>query len=80
MVGVTSNAPTTAPAPSPPEDAKQLPQWCRDFSEFVVKQLRLRPIANTAVASIYMFSPDGAVWEIKIDNAGALSSTKVKDA
>lgn len=79
--------------PSPPRiasvpdgisvDAKGMPRFdtflafMRSFRESLVSELRVRTPDNQVKSSLLLSSPDGTVYEIKVDDLGVVSAVAV---
>jgi len=61
--------------PTPPEGYDR--EYFR-FSFSLIERTLLRTVGtNEAVGSIMLQAPNGSVWKVAIDNAGALTTTSV---
>lgn len=67
--------------PDPPTvDIKTLdkiPTWARSLYAVLSREFSDRTPDLQARDSVLLTAPNGSVWEIKVDNTGTLSSTKV---
>ena len=62
--------------PDPPNGAPMyLTLWFRTFIAWIARELRRRPTPLDICTSIRMASPDGTVYRVTVDNAGALGVT-----
>ena len=62
------------PAGMPPN----LATYLRSLSQYVEMGFKGRTEDQTARGSIILISPDGASWEVKVDNTGVLTTTKIQ--
>lgn len=69
--------------PQPPRLPDHRPdsflEWAKYFAEFVLRELGRRPASGTAVDSVLLVSPAGAVYSVKVTDAGALVTEKVAE-
>lgn len=57
--------------------ATSLRDYLVNLSAFIQRELRRRPEAGTAVDSVLLQSPNNSVYQISVDDAGAIVSTLV---
>ncbi|QIG66098.1 hypothetical protein PQB35_gp42 [Ochrobactrum phage vB_OspP_OH] len=70
------------PAQQPPRlptEPQGLLEWCRYFSEYVFREFGKRPASGTPQDSVLLVSPTGAVYSVKVTDAGALVTEKVAE-
>jgi hypothetical protein len=73
----------TAPAAAPPPDLpavhvdQALTNYLRRFSSWAVAQFQAKVPLNTAVKSVLLVSPGGAVFEIGVGDDGRLTTTPI---
>ena len=51
----------------------------QDVVDFFGRQLDKRTPDNEVRRELFLRDPDGGVWSIGVDNAGAITTTKVSD-
>lgn len=71
---------TVTPPPQIPQDptlSSAIATYLSALSNYIVRELRRRPIANTAQNSVLLLSPAGKIWEVKVSDAGVLSTTQI---
>lgn len=68
-------------APKIPLDGAEanILEYLRDHARYVEIQLKSRTPDLVAKHSTILLSPDGSAWEIKVDDTGVVTSTKVFD-
>lgn len=64
--------------PQIPTDApKELFQYFKDHDTQMKAELGDRTPDNRGRSALLLISPDGSIWSVAVDNAGALAATKV---
>lgn len=63
----------------PPITDPKLAVYLRDMAQYVQIMERGRTPDATGHHSTILLAPDGAAWEVTIDDNGALTSTKVQE-
>ena len=70
-------------APQPPRLPDERPasflEWAKYFAEYVSRELLKRPASGTPVDSVLLVSPTGAVYSVKVTDAGALVTEKIAE-
>lgn len=52
-------------------------QYFKDFSDVARRELESRTPDKNARDALLLRDPDGAIWEVKVDNTGTISTTKI---
>lgn len=68
---------TTVKMPVPNTGNLRTDDAINNLSKTVERELDKRTRDDTTRGGIFLSSPDGSVWELKVDDAGALNTTKV---
>lgn len=66
--------------PSLPHNEEGIFSYLRELSKYLVREFRKRPEKDTAVDSVILVSPNGSVYTVRVDDAGALTTTLMYDA
>ena len=53
--------------------------FLRYFVEWASKELEERTPDNQVRRELYLRSPDGGIWQVTVDDAGALATVKVSN-
>lgn len=64
--------------PIPPRDPKEVLEWARHLSEFIVVTLRKYVRKDTMQDSVLLASPNGSVYTVKVTDLGVLEVTLVR--
>lgn len=51
--------------------------WLQSFRSYVADELALRPSKDEAINDVKLIAPDGSVWQVMVDDTGALVVTKM---
>jgi hypothetical protein len=66
--------------PDPPTSIpSNIATYLRDVGKYVQMALRARTPDSEAHHSVILLSPNGSAWEITVDDAGVLTTTKVQE-
>lgn len=71
-----SNSPSITRPPAPPASSPDA-GYLRSLSEYIVREFSRRVLTDTVMTQLFLASPDGSVFQIKVSDAGVISATKV---